>query len=155
MPSQNKLQIWRNTTNNTSSVLTSMPYWKIHSLFPSKFLPSTIRPLSLRLGKGLWHNQQQENVLTAPLIQQQKFIVIKQTLRAKLLLPAQATCSAWRTGHWKGHVPARPRIGSAERAQWFEVWDLETGRTGFESRIWVNKLFNILKLYMLSTLSGT
>lgn len=25
----------------------------------SKFLPSTIGPLSLRLGKGLWHNQQQ------------------------------------------------------------------------------------------------
>lgn len=25
----------------------------------SKFLPSTIGPLSLRLGKGFWHNQQQ------------------------------------------------------------------------------------------------
>lgn len=97
------------------------------------------------------------NVLTAPLIRQQRFIVIKQTLRAKLLLSAQATCSAWRAGHWKGKVPAKPRIGSAEREHSdleFGIWRQGELDLSQESETY-DKLLNILKSYMLSTLPGT
>lgn len=41
------------------------------------FLPSTIGPLSLRLGKAFDRTNSRGNVLTAPLILQQSFIVNK------------------------------------------------------------------------------
>lgn len=136
-PSQNKLQIWRNTANNTFSVLTSMPYWKLHSLFPSKFLPSTIRPLSLRLGKGLWHNQQQRKCFNSSVNSATEVYCYQTDTEGK----AAAAC----TGHLLC-LEDRPLVGKSpskaqgwlcrERAQRFGVWDLDTGRAEFESRVW-------------------
>lgn len=135
-PGQNKLQIWRNTTNNTFSVLTSMPYWKLHWLFCSKFLPSTIRPLSLRLGKGLWHNQQQGKCFNSPVNSATEVYCYQTDTEGK----AAAAC----TGHLlcsedrplEGPSPSEAQDWLCrERAQQLGVWDLETGRAGSESRI--------------------
>lgn len=133
-PSQDELWIWKNT--QIMHFLFFPPHIEnsIHCSPVSS--PSTIRPLSLRLGKGLWHNHSKGNVLTVPLIRQQRVIVIKETLRAKLwpLPQAHLLCLEHRPGDGKDRVPAQQ--GLAVRAQ--GIWSLGFGDG--ESWVWVKIL---------------
>lgn len=122
-PSQDELWLWRNTTNNAFSVLTTM-YWKLHSLFPSWFPLQQSGHCPWDLARASDITNSKGNVLTVPLIRQQRVIVIKETLRAKLwpLPQAHLLClERWRAG---GRTKCRHHQGLA--LQW-ECGNLEFG----------------------------
>lgn len=98
--------------------------------------PSTIRLLSLRLGKGLWHSQQQGKCFNSPVNSTTEVYCYRTDTEGK----AAAAC----TGHLLCLEDQPLEAPSPSKAQdWLSRerehsnldWDLETRRAGLESRI--------------------
>lgn len=106
----------------------------------SKFLPSTIRPLSPRLGKGFWHNQQQgkcfnSSVNTATEVYCYQTDTLGRAAVASTGPPALLGGPATeRANSLQGRGLARWLVGRDHRVQRFGVRDLELARAELMSK---------------------
>lgn len=88
-----------------------------------KFLPSTIRPLSPRLGKCFWHNQQQGECFNSSVNTATEVYCCQTDTRRKTLLLPQAHLPGLGP-HRKSQIPTRmrnspgSRAGTAEHRDW-------------------------------------
>jgi hypothetical protein len=93
----------------------------IHCCF-SKFLPQQSGHCPRDLARAFDIGNSKGAVLTAPLIHQQRFIVMKQTFKVRPLPLPQAHLLGSEAGGWKDHVPARPRISWGPQST--EIWSV-------------------------------
>lgn len=103
----------------------------------TKFLPLTIRPLSLRLGKGLWHNQQQGKCFNSSANTATEVDCYQTDTWGRAVCFLRPTCSAWRAADCAGQGPQGRGLTLGLKSG-----DRSAQRFGaHDSEIWVQILF--------------
>lgn len=119
-----------------------------------KFLPSTIRPLSLRLGKGLWHNQQQGKCFNSSVNTATELYCYRTDTWCKAAAASTAPPARLRGPRrpWAKSPQGRglalwqqSRGRGARRFGVWRQWELDSSQESLTESVTCGKLFNIFK----------